>query len=208
MNTIAGTFVKVTNCLEVQVGMVFEIGSHFFQILDCQQTDKFKLFIEIFDDFSYTKKMNFTLDNDGSSIGIGRLNSNEICFTNDKQLSQNHSRFIKQNSRLFIEDVGSTNGTWYCIGRSEQKYAETYKITDNVIIKLGQACQIKAMLKQNEKAQSNEQQQLCCICLEQPKNAVLMPCRHNAICMECANKVKLCPMCQEKIVEIVKIYLT
>ena len=45
---------------------------------------------------------------------------------------------------------------------------------------------------QNEKA-------LCSICLENKKSVVFIPCKHEATCKPCSEKVKQCPICRTTI---------
>jgi rubrerythrin len=39
----------------------------------------------------------------------------------------------------------------------------------------------------------------CEICFNAPRNAVVMPCKHYLMCLSCANAMKQCPFCLEKI---------
>jgi pSer/pThr/pTyr-binding forkhead associated (FHA) protein len=45
-------------------------------------------------------------------ITIGRKPHNEINFPEDHHLSNIHSTFFNVNGTWYIEDLGSTNGTW------------------------------------------------------------------------------------------------
>eukprot|EP01062_Namystynia_karyoxenos_P062142 TRINITY_DN55070_c0_g1_i1.p2 TRINITY_DN55070_c0_g1~~TRINITY_DN55070_c0_g1_i1.p2 ORF type:complete len:531 (+),score=117.10 TRINITY_DN55070_c0_g1_i1:80-1672(+) len=36
----------------------------------------------------------------------------------------------------------------------------------------------------------------CCVCLEEQKNTVLMPCRHLCVCSHCAQVLTHCPLCR------------
>ena len=54
-----------------------------------------------------------------------------------------------------------------------------------------------------------EEETLCCICLEWPPEIVLQPCGHHNMCEKCAHNVKnlnegLCPECRCKIEAIIK----
>lgn len=61
-----------------------------------------------------------------------------------------------------------------------------------------------------------EDQFLCVICLEQPKEVVLLPCRHLSTCqqcdvalskLKCKNKNKTCPICQSFVRQRIRVYL-
>ena len=48
----------------------------------------------------------------------------------------------------------------------------------------------------------------CVICLSDPITAVILPCRHKCLCLECAKELKQssekCPMCRGEITEMIK----
>ena len=39
----------------------------------------------------------------------------------------------------------------------------------------------------------------CVVCLENPKNIILQPCFHFAICQKCLHKLDKCPICRDNI---------
>lgn len=49
----------------------------------------------------------------------------------------------------------------------------------------------------------NEDHDVCVICLSNPNNTTLLPCRHKCVCHACAAQLKLtnnrCPICRAKI---------
>jgi predicted component of type VI protein secretion system len=45
-------------------------------------------------------------------ITIGRKPHNEINFPDDHHLSNIHATFFNVNGTWYVEDLGSTNGTW------------------------------------------------------------------------------------------------
>jgi hypothetical protein len=52
----------------------------------------------------------------------------------------------------------------------------------------------------------------CVVCMERPKITVTQPCRHQAMCKRCTERVlsdtKKCPVCRERIVSHIYIYRT
>ena len=46
----------------------------------------------------------------------------------------------------------------------------------------------------------------CNICMENPKNTVLIPCGH-VLCSGCSTNISTCPFCRQNIAQIYKIYL-
>merc|ERR1719158_1402145 len=49
-------------------------------------------------------------------------------------------------------------------------------------------------------AEANEEE-LCCICMENAPNTVLLPCRHLGTCRDCADNCNRCPLCKSNIDE-------
>jgi len=47
----------------------------------------------------------------------------------------------------------------------------------------------------------------CCVCLEVPKNTVLMPCRHLCVCNECSQILTQCPLCRFEVVHRLEVCL-
>lgn len=66
--------------------------------------------------------------------------------------------------------------------------------------------------KENEelKKRLNEEQKIteCCICMENSRNAVLLPCSHFCCCSECSMNQDMCPICKEEITLRIKVYLS
>ena len=50
-------------------------------------------------------------------ITIGRKPHNEVSFEEDHHLSNIHATFFNVNEIWYIEDLGSTNGTWIRISK-------------------------------------------------------------------------------------------
>ena len=54
----------------------------------------------------------------------------------------------------------------------------------------------------NEKKNNNDDNDRCCICLENKNESVFIPCGHRCVCFDCGSaimksKKKKCPICQE-----------
>ena len=52
------------------------------------------------------------LDLAGDEVTIGRAAACELCLPSDTYLSQLHARLYRQDGQAYLEDLGSTNGTW------------------------------------------------------------------------------------------------
>lgn len=53
----------------------------------------------------------------------------------------------------------------------------------------------------------DDDDQSCCVCMNEQKNVVFVPCGHVSTCVECANKIQSsCPVCNENFERKIKIY--
>jgi hypothetical protein len=68
---------------------------------------------------------------------------------------------------------------------------------------------LNLLLEVRATAKAAENKDTCVVCLEAPKNALLLPCKHIAICAECTKAVLAsssqpqCPVCRSRIVDCV-----
>lgn len=56
-----------------------------------------------------------------------------------------------------------------------------------------------------------EEENMCAVCFENPKDAVLVPCGHNTCCFKCASeismqRVKRCPVCRSNFDQVIRVY--
>lgn len=62
--------------------------------------------------------------------------------------------------------------------------------------------------KQQHPAQ--EQQKECIVCMDNPRNSVLLPCGHLGVCMTCATQLqgttKICPICRNAITQFHQVF--
>ncbi len=68
---------------------------------------------------------------DRTHIGIGRAEDNDICI-NSKAISSHHAKIITEQSDSFIQDLGSTNGTY-----ANAKKVRSHALEHGDIITLG-----------------------------------------------------------------------
>jgi len=47
----------------------------------------------------------------------------------------------------------------------------------------------------------------CVICLDQPKEIMLIPCNHMCVCSKCSQKVTICPICRQQTEQKIKVYV-
>ena len=46
----------------------------------------------------------------------------------------------------------------------------------------------------------------CCVCIDEAVNAVLLPCRHQQLCVACAGNLARCPVCRAPIADRIQVY--
>jgi hypothetical protein len=54
----------------------------------------------------------FDLGQSGGELKIGRAATNQIALGDDSYVSQLHARVFRRDGALYVEDLGSTNGTF------------------------------------------------------------------------------------------------
>lgn len=59
--------------------------------------------------------------------------------------------------------------------------------------------------KEVEEEETNDDK-LCKICYERERDIAYIPCGHVATCSKCTSSIRLCPICREKLSEVLKIY--
>ncbi|MQL73814.1 hypothetical protein Taro_006178 [Colocasia esculenta] len=61
----------------------------------------------------------------------------------------------------------------------------------------------------NAEGSSNDSGEECVICMTEPKNTAVLPCRHMCMCSECAKALRLqsnkCPICRQPVEELMEI---
>lgn len=67
----------------------------------------------------------------GNSITLGRASQHELRLTG-KGVSSTHCRFFRQGDQFFIEDLGSTNGTY--VNRARVQGAQPVTGTDDIVV--------------------------------------------------------------------------
>jgi len=64
--------------------------------------------------------------------------------------------------------------------------------------------QIAALQAQLSEKQGGPEE--CCICLEKPRDAVLLGCGHRVCCFDCAQQIQECPVCRGQVQSVVKTF--
>ncbi|KRX02394.1 Sterile alpha motif/pointed domain [Pseudocohnilembus persalinus] len=209
IKSTTGTFIKITDSLQLKPGQLLEMGSNQF-IVESAKAEGIKqgeLVLKVFEGTNLNKIYNLKFDKQNEKYGFGRKNNNEIPLPDDHHLSNQHCRFFMNGSLFYVEDLSSTNGTWLRISM-EGEESELYPLQDKSVFKIGTTstyqCKINkdAIVSEDDKTLGD----LCVICCENEKDALYMPCKHNTACVKCTKSLKVCPICRNQIEDFIKIY--
>lgn len=119
IGSTTGTYIKIVEKLQLEEGMIIEIGSYQFLVSDIvindqglligqeELTGKSYVTLEIYDGPEECEKMKYILEDGGS---VGRKVNNKIHFTEDLHMSNLHCRITKVQDKFILEDMASTNG--------------------------------------------------------------------------------------------------
>lgn len=75
-----------------------------------------------------------------------------------------------------------------------------------------QVCSLRMIIEEIRAALRKEEEEAscrncCCVCTDGPIEAVLLPCRHQQLCMTCAEALTLCPVCRASIESRLRVYM-
>lgn len=60
-----------------------------------------------------------------------------------------------------------------------------------------------------EKANSEKSESsMCCVCWEEDKRVLFMPCKHFCVCKKCSEKTKTCPLCRKDIEDYIVAFVS
>ena len=86
----------------------------------------------------------------------------------------------------------------------------SFKVTKNSMRINGKDYEMKTVYGMSGKEEGNDN--VCLVCLDNPKNIVLKPCSHMCICHVCAEPMlrtgQKCPICRSDIKEIERLDIT
>jgi hypothetical protein len=74
--------------------------------------------------------------------------------------------------------------------------------------KESQITQLKFILKKTKNALLAAQNNvlLCIVCVENPRDCIIQPCKHVVCCRQCCAKIMFCPICRTRIVRSEHVY--
>ena len=109
IGSTTGTFIKIQTSLELQEGLILELGSNQFYIeeINCISEEEGEIKLKIIEGMYLNKEIcvnNFT------TIGRKCSSLSSIAFGDDPHLSNNHAKIEYIEGRFIFQDLGSTNG--------------------------------------------------------------------------------------------------
>lgn len=120
VGSTTGTYIKITKKIELEEGMIIEIGSFQFIITkifinlnehahdeEDKNWQKSYIVLEIYDSPCDSDRKKHILEEGGS---IGRKSSNKIHYKEDLHMSNLHCKITRAHDKFVLEDMGSTNG--------------------------------------------------------------------------------------------------
>ena len=177
--------------------MIIEMGSNQFQA----RLEDYNLTLEIIEGPSLGYSIEIP---NHKKVTIGRKQTNLLNFPEDQHLSNVHAAITPNGDKFYVEDMGTTNGTWRRLSY-EGEVSLLFEIADKTVFKIGSSqtyvCTIKTTFV-SQRTHPNA----CIICYDNDKDCVYMPCKHNAACIRCSKNLKECPICRFKIDDFVRIY--
>lgn len=218
IGSTTGTFLKITEPLELKQDMIIEVGSYQLQVTNIMvypdlNKDSF-VEVTIYESPEELLDRTFILYNNSS---IGRKTNNSISFTDDLHMSNLHCKVYLIHDKFLLDDMESTNGTWLRLSPEGTKSVQV-PLKNHMVFKIGNSAMYE--VEDNNKITSEvlaieAEPKLdvaangvtaCIICWEGERDCVIQPCRHNVTCMKCIKSVKVCPVCRTHIEDLYRIY--
>lgn len=224
IGSTTGTFLKITDPVELKLDMILEIGSYQLMVSNIfvhtssnieETINNSSIEFTIYESPEETPDRVFTLTS-GSSIG--RKANNAVCFSDDLHMSNLHCKVNLIGHQFFFEDMASTNGSWLRLSK-ESIDSQPVLLSNQTVFKIGNSAMYEVIvpnattanndsntINNNAPSMSNGQTNLCTICWDAERDCLIMPCKHNVSCTRCIKSVKNCPICRRAIADIIKIY--
>lgn len=218
VGSTTGTFLKITEPLELKHDMIIEVGSYQLQVTNLvisEDTTK-----DSFVEFTISESPEELLDRTFmlfNNNSIGRKSNNSISFTDDLHMSNLHCKVYLVHDKFLLEDIESTNGTWFRLSPESVRSIEmplknkmVFKIGNSAMYEVEEINTVKSADVIVEEKPKHEMAvngiTACIICWEGERDCVILPCRHNVTCMKCIKSVKVCPLCRTHIDDLYRIY--
>ena len=205
-----GTFLMVKQSLELELGMMFQMGLSEFKVVNVKYDPYGKAkSIELLAYEGPARQSTIKVGRDGLTIGRDRNNSYSI--REDSQMSSYHSKIQYEEGKFKLMDVGSTNKTWMRLS-GEGEPSKEFPLLVGDVMKIGSTVLVaelpedsESVAKQVDPENSAPEDIACKICFTRESNVAYYPCGH-MLCEFCAKKCSNCPICRKPVQDVIKLY--
>lgn len=110
IGSTTGTFIKIPNNIQLEAGMMLELGSNQFCVekTNCLNNSG-ELSLIVVEGPDQGQRLSIALKDQLSWNSIGRKATNTFPF-DDQHLSNMHAKFFILDNNFYLEDLSSTNG--------------------------------------------------------------------------------------------------
>jgi hypothetical protein len=135
-------------------------------------------------------------------------------------------RLLREISDIGVEDWGSLTVEqvwWLILSSSKRTHDSCWQITklqSDIDSLSGCLEEAKVIAKQRKAKELTEQQlkrddsenALCCVCRDNVKTVLLLPCKHLCLCEECSENIASrrmtsCPVCRQTVNDVLRVYI-
>ena len=111
----SGTFYKIEEKCLLEIHMIIEMGSQELEILDIIESEDFNSASKVVKLAKIKKGFKediilMKFDSQDQEHLVGKTKNASIRFKNDGYLSSKHAKFVIEDKKIYIVDLGSTNG--------------------------------------------------------------------------------------------------
>lgn len=127
-------------------------------------------------------------------------------------MSNLHCKINLVQNVFYFEDIASTNGSWVRLSEENQE-SRKFELKEQMVFKIGNSAMYEVVQmysglseeKPKIKVEFNNNlnnfneignNNICCICLDNERDVLLIPCRHIVACLKCVKNLDICPLCR------------
>lgn len=208
-----GTFLMVRHPLELELGMMFQMGLSEFKVNNVKYNPYGKVISLELVIYEGPARQN-TINVNSEGLTIGRDVANTYCIREDSQMSSFHGKISFEDGVFYLDDVRSTNRTWRRLSGESQR-SEPYPLLVGDVIKIGStvlvaqlpdSSQLPSSINlEKEPTEPVPEDAACKICFSRELNVACYPCGH-MFCEVCVQKCNNCPICRKNIQDLIKLY--
>eukprot|EP00002_Diphylleia_rotans_P031548 TRINITY_DN6556_c0_g2_i1.p1 TRINITY_DN6556_c0_g2~~TRINITY_DN6556_c0_g2_i1.p1 ORF type:complete len:198 (+),score=39.07 TRINITY_DN6556_c0_g2_i1:456-1049(+) len=90
----------------------------------------------------------------------------------------------------------------------EATHLEALKLTQKELLRRQMQTEKKSIEDLERAKRELEEKQTCKVCRERQTEVLLLPCRHQCLCGECAGQLQSCPVCRSQISDKIHIFIS